>query len=75
MPAGVSWTTYLKFTISGGLSMFAGSQVVHAYYRPLQDLDAWINNYKNFLNKGKPSKQIDSSEKQVIATTEENAEN
>lgn len=67
MPAGVSWKTYLKFTISGGLSMFAGSQVVHAYYRPLQDLDSWVNNYKNYLNL--------KSEKQVIVKPEEEAKN
>lgn len=42
MPAGVSWPTYLKFTTAALLSMFAGSQVVHVYYKPLNDLDKYI---------------------------------
>lgn len=34
MPAGVSWTTYLKMVTASLLAMFAGAQVVHRYYRP-----------------------------------------
>ena len=33
MPAGVSWTTYLKFAMAAGLSMVAGAQTVHHLYR------------------------------------------
>ncbi|KAJ1163594.1 hypothetical protein NDU88_004051 [Pleurodeles waltl] len=34
MPAGVSWTRYLKMLTASVLSMFAGAEVVHRYYRP-----------------------------------------
>ncbi|XP_063052087.1 ubiquinol-cytochrome-c reductase complex assembly factor 6 [Engraulis encrasicolus] len=34
MPAGVSWPRYLKMLGASILSMFAGAQVVHQYYRP-----------------------------------------
>jgi len=42
MPAGVSWPTYLKFASLALLSMFAGSHVVHLYYRPLEDLQEYV---------------------------------
>lgn len=42
MPAGVSWSQYIRFSMSAFLSMMAGSQVVHYYYRPLSDLDRYI---------------------------------
>ncbi|XP_026481217.1 uncharacterized protein C12orf73 homolog [Ctenocephalides felis] len=42
MPAGVSWGQYLKFMSAALLTMFAGSQLVHMYYRPLDDLDKYI---------------------------------
>lgn len=34
MPAGVPWTTYMKMVTASLLTMFAGAQVVHRYYRP-----------------------------------------
>ncbi|XP_026880369.1 uncharacterized protein C12orf73 homolog [Electrophorus electricus] len=34
MPAGVSWPRYLKMLGASVLSMFAGAEVVHQYYRP-----------------------------------------
>lgn len=43
MPAGVTWGQYLSFSAAAMLSMLAGSQVVHQYYRPLQDLNKYIN--------------------------------
>lgn len=42
MPAGVSWPRYLTFLTAAMLSMFAGSQTVHYYYRPLDDLNELI---------------------------------
>lgn len=42
MPAGVSWGEYLKFMSCALLSMMAGSQLVHMYYKPLEDLDLYI---------------------------------
>lgn len=42
MPAGVSWPKYLTFLSVAMLTMFAGAQVVHVYYRPLEDLDRYI---------------------------------
>uniref|UniRef100_A0A8C3FYV4 Uncharacterized protein n=1 Tax=Chrysemys picta bellii TaxID=8478 RepID=A0A8C3FYV4_CHRPI len=34
MPAGVSWSRYLKMLSASTLAMFAGAEVVHRYYRP-----------------------------------------
>ncbi|KAJ7998386.1 hypothetical protein DPEC_G00222160 [Dallia pectoralis] len=34
MPAGVSWPLYLRMFGASVLSMFAGAEVVHQYYRP-----------------------------------------
>ncbi|KAG5273795.1 hypothetical protein AALO_G00155620 [Alosa alosa] len=34
MPAGVSWPRYLRMLGASILSMFAGAQAVHQYYRP-----------------------------------------
>ncbi|XP_012268841.2 protein brawnin [Athalia rosae] len=42
MPAGVSWPRYLSFFTAAMLSMFAGSQTVHYYYKPLDDLNDLI---------------------------------
>ncbi|KAH8275991.1 hypothetical protein KR018_000896, partial [Drosophila ironensis] len=42
MPAGVSWGQYTMFLGSAVLAMMAGSQAVHMYYRPLEDLPAYI---------------------------------
>ncbi|XP_055541217.1 ubiquinol-cytochrome-c reductase complex assembly factor 6 [Wyeomyia smithii] len=42
MPAGVSTKEYVKFMAAALLSMFAGSQVVHTYYKPLQDLTSYV---------------------------------
>jgi hypothetical protein len=39
MPAGVSAFTYAKFTTAALLSMALGSQTVHLYYKPLQDIE------------------------------------
>lgn len=46
MPAGVSWGKYITFTTCALLSMFAGSEVVHRYYRPLRDLNAYVEKEK-----------------------------
>jgi len=46
MPAGVSWPTYLKFTLAAGLSMVAGAQTVHQFYRPLEDLEEWVRKFE-----------------------------
>lgn len=42
MPAGVSWGRYLSFTAAAMVSMFAGSHVVHTFYRPLDDLPQYV---------------------------------
>ncbi|XP_044133221.1 protein BRAWNIN [Bufo gargarizans] len=34
MPAGVAWPQYLKMLSATILSMLAGAEVVHRYYRP-----------------------------------------
>lgn len=46
MPAGVPWRTYLTFLSAAMLSMIAGSQVVHMYYKPLSDLDKYVEEIK-----------------------------
>jgi len=46
MPAGVSWPTYLKFTIAAGLSMVAGAETVHRFYRPLEHLEEFIEDFE-----------------------------
>lgn len=51
MPAGVSWGEYLKFMSCALLSMMAGSQLVHMYYKPLQDLDSYINHEMKLAKK------------------------
>lgn len=51
MPAGVSWGQYLKFTACALLSMAAGSQMVHLYYRPLDDMDLYIEKMEKELKK------------------------
>ncbi|XP_063920646.1 ubiquinol-cytochrome-c reductase complex assembly factor 6 [Zophobas morio] len=42
MPAGVSWFRYLSFFTAATLTMLAGAQTVHIYYKPLSDLDKYI---------------------------------
>lgn len=42
MPAGVSWPRYVAFLSAAMLSMLAGAQTVHIYYKPLQDMDKYI---------------------------------
>lgn len=42
MPAGVSWGNYLSFTAFAMISMLAGAQLVHQYYKPLEDLNVYI---------------------------------
>jgi len=42
MPAGVSWSAYLKFTFATMLAMFAGAQTVHLIYRPMDDFDRYV---------------------------------
>ncbi|XP_023950532.1 protein brawnin [Bicyclus anynana] len=43
MPAGVTWGQYVCFSIASLLTMLAGSQVVHQHYKPLVDLNKYIN--------------------------------
>uniref|UniRef100_A0A8C6Y1Q9 Uncharacterized protein n=1 Tax=Naja naja TaxID=35670 RepID=A0A8C6Y1Q9_NAJNA len=39
MPAGVSWPKYMKILTAAFLSMLAGAQTVHKFYKP--DLRNW----------------------------------
>ena len=63
MPAGVGWGQYLKFFTAAMLSMMAGSQLVHLYYKPLQDLDVYIEREKKQVDK---IKGADAGESVVI---------
>uniref|UniRef100_A0A1A9W1X0 Uncharacterized protein n=1 Tax=Glossina brevipalpis TaxID=37001 RepID=A0A1A9W1X0_9MUSC len=42
MPAGVSWGSYMKYMSCALISMLVGAQIVHMYYKPLADLDKYI---------------------------------
>ena len=42
----MSWPTYLKFSIAAALSMVAGAQTVHHIYKPLDDLDTFIDKFE-----------------------------
>lgn len=42
LPPGFTIGQYLRFASAALFSMFLGSQVVHMYYRPLKDLDKFI---------------------------------
>ncbi|XP_076316651.1 LOW QUALITY PROTEIN: ubiquinol-cytochrome c reductase complex assembly factor 6 sloth 2 [Tachypleus tridentatus] len=46
MPAGLTWSKYLKYTGSAFFAMVAGAQVVHMIYRPLDDLEKLIEEEK-----------------------------
>jgi len=60
MPAGVSWKTYLTFSIAAGLSMLVGAQTVHRVYRPLDDCEAFAKKFeeeeRKFLKEFKSAK-------------------
>lgn len=62
MPAGVSWPTYLKFATAAGLSMVAGAQTVHAFYKPLDDLEIVIKQIAEDVEK----QQVISEKKPVV---------
>lgn len=53
MPAGVSWSTYLKFMTAAMVSMVAGSQTVHHIYKPLDDLEQMIKDEQEKLQQEK----------------------
>lgn len=42
MPAGLSYGAYFKIVAVSVISMAAGSQVVHEYYKPLTDLEEYV---------------------------------
>ena len=46
MPGGLSVPKYIAFLGSSLLSMSFGSQIVHNIYRPLDDLDDYIEKYR-----------------------------
>lgn len=49
MPAGVTWGRYLRFACAAYITMMAGSQTVHYYYRPLDDLQDLVKVHKERL--------------------------
>uniref|UniRef100_A0A147BV29 Uncharacterized protein n=1 Tax=Ixodes ricinus TaxID=34613 RepID=A0A147BV29_IXORI len=42
MPYGHSWGYTLRFCVAAMLSMLAGAQCVHVFYRPLDNLEDYI---------------------------------
>ncbi|BFZ10909.1 hypothetical protein BsWGS_13948 [Bradybaena similaris] len=53
MPGGMSWPRYLGFVIGATVSMFAGSQCVHLWYRPLEDFESRVEAEKENLRKAR----------------------
>lgn len=51
MPAGVSWSNYLKFASASLFSMFVGSQTVHQFYHPMRDFDKFLEEYRELREK------------------------
>jgi len=54
MPAGVSWGQYFRYTSAAMMSMFCGAQLVHMFYRPMDDFDRYV---KEALEKEEAKKQ------------------
>ena len=46
---GVSWTRFLSFGTAAIFSMFLGAQSVHLVYRPLDDLDYYVDQQKEMV--------------------------
>ena len=42
MPAGVNWKQYLRFSAAALFSMFAGAQIVHMIYKPMDDFEDYL---------------------------------
>lgn len=42
LPPGVTAGQYIRFTCTALCTMFLGSQLVHNYYKPLKDLDKYL---------------------------------
>ena len=61
MPAGVSWSRYIKFGTAAMFSMFLGSQAVHILYRPLDDLPELIEAAKLDKQDVSDGKQVGDS--------------
>ncbi|XP_016938809.1 ubiquinol-cytochrome c reductase complex assembly factor 6 [Drosophila suzukii] len=61
MPAGVSWGQYMKFLGCALAAMMAGSQAVHLYYRPLEDLPAYIEREQHSTQVDPTAKPPDSA--------------
>ena len=51
MPAGVTWGEYLRVMAAALGSMFLGSQAVHLYYQPLDDMTKVINELRRVKQK------------------------
>lgn len=43
LPAGVTLGQYIRFSTAAFLSMLIGSEIVHEYFRPLNDIDNFIS--------------------------------
>ncbi|XP_014215937.1 uncharacterized protein LOC106644783 [Copidosoma floridanum] len=42
MPASLIWPRYLLFCSIAALTTMAGSEIVHQYYKPLDDLEELV---------------------------------
>lgn len=51
MPAGVTWSAYMKGLTACALAVAAGSQTVHLIYQPLKDMDELVEKEKERILK------------------------
>jgi hypothetical protein len=42
LPSNVTKGQYIRFVLASMVSMFAGSQLVHNIFKPLKDLDKFV---------------------------------
>lgn len=58
LPPGVSLGRYLSFASAALISMFLGAQLVHNYYKPMKDLNRFIEAEVNKLPEHQKEKLI-----------------
>ena len=68
MPGGVGMGEYTRFMAAAMLSMFLGSQTVHFFYRPLDDLDDYVIKAKE--EKGKEKQDVPRKREASVSVVE-----
>ena len=76
MPGGVGMGEYTRFMVAAMFSMLLGSQTVHFFYRPLDDLDDYVMRAKEEKGKEKqdvPRKREASVVERLLAASRESS--